>query len=109
VEDENMEQTRRQEETHKGHGDDKGRDQDGRTLEGTVKAPGFIEAKEFSFAKNLTVAQAAHQAAEAFGYTPNTPGFQDSDGNELPGDKRLVAAGVRDGDELQLIDTAGGV
>lgn len=104
-----MTETEREDARRNERGADRGRDHRGRTLEVTVRAPGFIEAKEFSFAKNLTVAQAAQEAAEAFGYTPNTPGFQDSDGNELPSDKRLVAAGIRDGDELQLIDTAGGV
>lgn len=81
----------------------------GDTLDVLVLAPGFLDPHPFSFRKNLTVSEAARQAAETLGYRPNTPGFQDAEGKELPGDKRLVAAGVRDGDVLELIDTAGGV
>jgi hypothetical protein len=88
--------------------------QDGRggdLLHVLVLAPGFVDPREFAFKKNLTVKEAATEAAKAFGYRANTLGFQTttSPPEELPEDKALVAAGVRDGETLQLIDTGGGV
>lgn len=76
-----------------------------------VLAPGFVDPREFTFKKNVTVKEAATEAASAFGYRANTPGFQTntSPPEVLPEDKTLVAAGVRDGETLQLIDTGGGV
>jgi hypothetical protein len=76
-----------------------------------ILAPGFVDPRPFTFRKSVTVRQAAAEAAKAFGYRANTPGFQTttSPPEELPEDKTLVAAGVRDGETLQLIDTGGGV
>jgi hypothetical protein len=76
-----------------------------------VLAPGFVDPREFMFEKSMTVKEAAGEAAKAFGYRANTPGFQTTTTppEELPEDKTLVAAGVRDGETLELIDTGGGV
>lgn len=76
-----------------------------------VLAPGFVEPRKFEFKKTLTVKQAATEAASAFGYRANTPGFQTTgpDPKELPENETLAAAGVRDGETLELIDTGGGV
>lgn len=76
-----------------------------------VLAPGFVDPREFTFRKTMTVREAAAEAAKAFGYQANRPGFQTTTDppKELPEDKSLVAAGVRDGESLELIDTGGGV
>jgi len=54
-----------------------------------------VDPREFTFKKSLTVKDAAAEAAKAFGYRANTPGFQTitSPPEELPEDKTLVAAG----------------
>lgn len=74
----------------------------------TVFAPRDPDGREFTWDKHLTVGEAAQQAAEAFGYTPGTPTLA-KDGVALDRDKQLVAAGVREGDRLELVDTGGGV
>lgn len=76
-----------------------------------VLAPGFVDPRPFQFAETLTVKQAATEAAQAFGYRANTPGFQTTgpEPKELPENETLAAAGVRDGETLELIDTGGGV
>jgi hypothetical protein len=85
-----------------GHGE-------GNTLEVTVLAPGLLEGRAFSFRKNLTVEEAATEAATAMGFHANAPSFQRGDEPVLDRTKRLVAAGVRDGDVLELVDAGGGV
>lgn len=82
---------------------------DGSTLEVTVFAPGLVEGRPFSFRKNLTVGEAAAEAAAELGFHANVPSFQKGDDPVLDRTKRLVAAGVRDGDELELVDAGGGV
>lgn len=80
----------------------------GDTLAVKVHAPGIVEARDFTFKKNLTVGEAALEAATALGFQANTPSLQKAD-DVLDRSKRLVAAGVRDGDLLELVDVGGGV
>jgi len=85
-----------------GHGNDS-------TVEVTVFAPGLVEGRAFTFRKNLTVGQAAAEAAAALGFHANAPSFQEDDEPVLDRTKTLAAAGVRDGDALELVDAGGGV
>lgn len=75
----------------------------------TVHAPRSPESKTFTFDKTTKVKEVASKAAEAFGYDGGSPGLQNSSGEVLDSNKPLVAAGVREGDELEITDTAGGV
>ncbi len=78
------------------------------TLDVVVYAPGETKPRKFSWDKHMLVADAAAEAAKAFGHTSGNPSL--ANGKEvLPRDKQLVAAGVRDGDRLELIDIGGGV
>jgi hypothetical protein len=90
----------------KEHEKDKG--QDKRTLDVTVFAPRFPDPKQFAWDKHLTVGAAADEASASFGYAGGTPSLAKDD-QVLERDKQLVAAGVRDGDTLELVDTGGGV
>jgi hypothetical protein len=85
-----------------GHGNDN-------TVEVTVFAPGLVEGRAFTFRKNLTVGEAAAEAAAALGFHANAPSFQKDDEPVLDRTKTLSAAGVRDGDALELVDAGGGV
>jgi hypothetical protein len=78
------------------------------TITVRVFSPRQPEPKSFTFAKTLRVGEAAAEAAEAFGYEAGTPSLQKG-GQVLDRDKPLVAAGVRDGDDLELVDVGGGV
>lgn len=73
-----------------------------------VFAPRSTEPKAFEWSKHLSVGEAADQAAAAFGYSGGTPSLAKAD-EVLDRGKQLVAAGVRDGDQLELVDTGGGV
>jgi hypothetical protein len=77
-------------------------------LDVTVFAPRSTEPKQFHWDKYLSVGEAADEAARAFGYEGGTPSLAKGD-EVLDRSKQLVAAGVRDGDELELVDTGGGV
>jgi hypothetical protein len=66
------------------------------------------QPKEFTWSKHITVGEAADQAAAEFGYAAGVATLA-KDGVELDRSKQLVAAGVRDGDRLNLIDSGGGV
>jgi hypothetical protein len=81
----------------------------GSTVEVTVFAPGLVEGRAFTFRKELTVGEAAAEAAVALGFHANVPSFQKEGEPVLDRTKRLVAAGVRDGDVLELVDAGGGV
>ena len=74
-----------------------------------VFAPKEMDPRQFTFKKTMKVGDAAAEAAVAFGYSATQPTFQNSDEDVLDRDKPLVAAGVRDGDELELVDIGGGV
>jgi hypothetical protein len=73
-----------------------------------VFAPRATEPRTFEWSKHLSVGEAADQAATAFGYSGGTPSLAKGD-QVLDRGRQLVAAGVRDGDELELVDTGGGV
>lgn len=77
-------------------------------LDVTVFAPRSTEPRPYHWNKHLTVGEAADLAAPDFGYQGGTPSLAKGD-DVLDRDKQLVAAGVRDGDELELVDTGGGV
>jgi hypothetical protein len=66
------------------------------------------DPKQFTWSKHLSVGEAADEAATQFGYQAGVATLA-KDGTELDRSKQLVAAGVRDGDTLNLIDSGGGV
>lgn len=84
------------------------KDQDKQSLDVTVFAPRSTESKGFSWDKHLSVGEAADEAAAAFGYAGGNPSLAKGD-QVLDRGKQLVAARVRDRDELELVDTGGGV
>jgi hypothetical protein len=74
-----------------------------------VFSPREPDPRAFSFPVNLTVAAAAKEAAKQFGYPDNsTPTFKKGTA-VLDRNKTLAAAGVRDGDKLEIVDVGGGV
>lgn len=73
-----------------------------------VIPPGKLDAKPMVFEANLTVRQAAAEAARKLEVRAKDPGFQNADKEELNPDETLAKAGVNDGYVLYLIDTAGG-
>ena len=80
---------------------------DNQKLTVTVTAPRAPDPREFTWDKHITVAAATAEAAAAFGYSGDVSLTRN--GKKLDPTKQLVAAGVRDGDRLRLIDTGGGV
>jgi hypothetical protein len=66
------------------------------------------DIRDFTFNKHTTVGEAAGEAAPQFGYEGGQPTFA-KDGTALDRDKQLVAAHVRDGDLLEIVDAGGGV
>jgi hypothetical protein len=74
----------------------------------TVFSPRVPDPKTFTWSKTMKVGDAAHAAAVAFGYEGGSPGLQ-KQGHVLDDQKPLVAAGVEDGDVLELVDRGGGV
>jgi hypothetical protein len=84
------------------HGEEK------REITVTVFSPRSPDPKTFTWLKTMKVGDAAREAATAFGYQGGTPSLQ-KDGHLLDSSKPLVAAGVDNGDRLELVDTGGGV
>lgn len=78
------------------------------TITVTVFSPSTPTPKEFTWPKTTKVGDAATQAAAEFGQTGGNPTFQKGE-EILDRQKPLVAAGVREGDELELVDIGGGV
>ncbi len=74
-----------------------------------VVPTGSVTPTAFTFEKTTPVARAAAEAAEKLKYRAKVPGFQTEDDHQLPENETLEQAGVRDGELLALIDTAGGV
>lgn len=74
----------------------------------TVFALNSTEGKEFIWEKTMKVRDAAAEAAAAFGISDENATLS-KDGTALDRDKPLVAAGVDDGDKLELVSTGGGV
>lgn len=75
-----------------------------------VLAPSALEPREFTFPGAELVGTAAAAAAADFGLPPTSPSFE-LEGKEQVLDRSLTleAAGVHDGDELELVDVGGGV
>lgn len=78
-------------------------------LDVKVFSPREPDPKAFSWPKNMLVREAASEAAAAFGYPQGVTASFQKDGVVLDRDKNLVAAGVRTGDVLELVDIGGGV
>jgi allophanate hydrolase subunit 1 len=76
-----------------------------------VHAPRAPEPRTFTWAKTMKVGDAARAAATAFGYSGGNPGFQllGAAPRPLDSNKTLVAEHLKDGDELEITDTGGGV
>src|SRR5437868_7084872 len=72
---------------------------DKQSFDVVVFAPRATAPKQFRWNKHVTVGEAADEAAAAFGYAGGTPSLAKGDA-VLDRGKQLVAAGVRDGDEL---------
>jgi hypothetical protein len=81
---------------------------DRQDIEVSVFAPRSPDPKAFEWSKHLLVSAAAQEAATAFGYTGGTPGLTKDEVALDPADQ-LAAAGVRNGDTLELLDKGGGV
>ena len=77
----------------------------------TVKVyePSKPDPKEFTWPMTTKVGDAAREAAAAFGLAAEDPTFQNAQDEILDRNKPLVAAGVRDGDSLELVSAGGGV
>lgn len=74
-----------------------------------VHAPRDPEAKPFRFPFSEIVGDAAKTAAAAFDYAAGTPSFRKDDGTVLDRTISLQAAGVHNGEKLELVDAGGGV
>jgi len=79
-----------------------------RLVRALVIAPGSLDAVPVELDRNLTVHQAATDAARRLGVRPSNAGFQNDQMVELDGNLTLAQAGVNDDYVLYLIDTAGG-
>lgn len=90
---------------------DKGKDTDKQELTLRVYAPRAPEPKTFTWPKTTKVGDAARTAAKEFGYAGGNPGLQllGPTPRPLDNNKTLVAEHLKDGDELEIIDTGGGV
>lgn len=88
--------------------DEHGKKPKEKKIEVTVFAPRATEPKKFNWAAKLTVGAAAAEAAEAFGYAPGQPTLARGE-HTLDREETLHAAGVKDGDKLELVDIGGGV
>lgn len=73
-----------------------------------VFAPRAPKPKQFNWPAELLVGEAAKEAADKFDYAEGTPGLSKG-GKVLENAKTLEAAGLKDGDELTLVDVGGGV
>lgn len=87
------------------------RDGDRQELTIIVHAPRSPDPKTFNWPKTMKVGDAARAAATAFGYTSGNPGLQtiDTPPRSLDNNKPLIAEHLKDGDELEISDTGGGV
>ena len=88
--------------------DDKDKGNDKNDITVTVTTAMTTEAKKFTWPKTKRVGEAATEAASAFGLDATSPTFMKAK-EVLDRNKPLVAAGVRDGDELELVAAGGGV
>ena len=77
-----------------------------------VHAPKAPEPRKFTWPKTEKVGDAARQAATDFGYAGGNPGFlliSAEPKRMLDNNKPLVAEHLKDGDEVEITDTGGGV
>jgi len=79
------------------------------TITVKVYEPSRPEPKDFTWPKTMKVGDAAREAATAFGLAAEDPTFQNAQDEILDRNKPLVAAGVHDGDSLELVSAGGGV
>jgi hypothetical protein len=86
---------------------EKGEKQD-KKLKVTVFAPRTPKPKQFNWLPTMLVGDAAKDAADKFKYSEGTPGLS-KDQQVLDNGQTLEVAGVKDGDELTLVDVGGGV
>lgn len=87
-------------------------DHDKQELTLVVNAPRAPEPKTFIWPKTMKVGEAARTAATKFGYSGGNPGFLflgATPPRPLDNNKTLVAEHLKDGDELEITDTGGGV
>lgn len=76
----------------------------------TVFAPIEPRPKRIPFDVHLTIGAAARIAADRFGYSADTtPSFRLADGTVLDRSIALDVAGLKNKDEVELVDTGGGV
>jgi hypothetical protein len=79
------------------------------TISVIVFVQGSLEGKHYTWTQTMKVGEAADQVAADAGF-PADPTFTFQLGKEvLDRKKPLIAAGVRNGDELQLTSIGGGV
>ena len=81
----------------------------GPTITVTIYVPSSTDPKQFSWPKTIKVGEAAAEAASVWGIDSEAPSFQNAADEVLDRQKPLVAAGVRDGDTLELVSAGGGV
>ena len=74
-----------------------------------VFSPRTPDPRKFTWSKSTLVGAAADEAARDFGYEAGTPTFQNKDKVVLDRQKTLFEVGVSDFDQLELVDTGGGV
>jgi hypothetical protein len=86
-------------------------DDDKKHLTLVVHAPRSPDPKTFTWAKTMKVSDAAKEAALAFGYSGVNAELQllGKKPRMLDGQKTLVAEHLKDGDELEVTSTGGGV
>lgn len=88
-------------------------DRDKQELTLRVFAPRTTEPRVFVWRKTMKIADAANEAAAAFGYTGTNVGLAllqaDGTARMLDNNKPLVAEHLKDGDELEISSTGGGV
>ncbi len=97
-------------EAREGKGDKPEKDKDRKNIKLVVSAPNEPDPKKMTFRDEMLVGDAAKEAAEKFGYAAGgTPSFRLSDGTVLDRTITLEAAGLKDGDEVEVVDAGGGV
>ena len=79
------------------------------TVHVIVYSPREPHPREFDFPSAETVGAAASKAGTAFGYPAGLSLTFEKSKNVLNRDATLAAAGVDNGDKLELVDTGGGV
>lgn len=84
-------------------------DKPDKNLQVKVWAPRHPKPKNFTFKADTLVGAAADEVAEKFGYVVGNQTFQNEAEDLLDRNRTLRDEGVKDDDELQLVDVGGGV